>query len=332
MTGTAYARIRRGQMAADSFTQISNRLFRDPRIGFKAKGIFGLISTHRDGYGINPKRLAEQSTDGLSAIRAGLRELETFGYLVRSQERRPDGTLGPVEYLITDMPDGQTPSSQPVSENPPPVPTSGDARICRSRPVTGFPHADKPHAENRTPKNNKNKNTSGKNTNPTSPTVPHAPPGSRTRRGADGGGGEGALAPGTATAGQQLLWEISDSVATLALPAATVRRLGGHLDELLARGWTASRLRTVLTLDIEDAAHPRTVLAWRIDDLLATPVPAACLPRPARILDPAPIHHECPGNDGLCGRPVRAGEHLCGACRSGAAANDPHPVGAANPR
>ena len=52
-------RIQRGPMAADRFTQISNALFRDPRITFKAKGIFGLISTHREGFGLSIRSIAK---------------------------------------------------------------------------------------------------------------------------------------------------------------------------------------------------------------------------------------------------------------------------------
>ncbi|WP_052441086.1 helix-turn-helix domain-containing protein [Streptacidiphilus anmyonensis] len=140
-TTAPFARIRRGTMAADRFTQIANDLFRDPRLSFKAKGIFGLLASHRDGYGTTPRRLAEQSTDGLDAIKTGLQELERHGYLVRHQERRPNGTLGPVEYLITDTPEPLPPSSLPVTENPPPVPTSGKTRNRRSQPVTDYPLA-----------------------------------------------------------------------------------------------------------------------------------------------------------------------------------------------
>jgi hypothetical protein len=126
----------------------------------------------------------------------------------------------------------------------------------------------------------------------------------------------GFPAPGSASPGQQLLWQVADEVAALTLPPATVRRLGAAVDELLDRGWTRQRLLTALTVDTDGLAHPRSVLAWRIDDLLATPVPSA--PQPAGPLPARAdhgVHRECPGDDGLCGRPLPAGEQLCSTCR-----------------
>nr|WP_093694710.1 hypothetical protein [Streptomyces sp. 2231.1] len=106
------AQIRRGAMAADRFTQIANSLFRDVRLSYKAKGIFGCISTHRDGWQITLAHLATVGPDGREAVRAGLKELEWYGYLVRERLRRPNGTFGPVVYMITDRPaalDGAAP-------------------------------------------------------------------------------------------------------------------------------------------------------------------------------------------------------------------------------
>ena len=45
-------------MAADQFTQIANALFRDARLSFKAKGLYGLLSTHRNGWRITVTALA----------------------------------------------------------------------------------------------------------------------------------------------------------------------------------------------------------------------------------------------------------------------------------
>ncbi|MER8062598.1 hypothetical protein [Streptomyces sp. NPDC094022] len=91
-------------MAGGQFTQIANGLFRDPRISYKAKGIFGHISTHRNGWKITLAHLVAAGPDGRDAVRAGLNELERHGYLVRERLRRPNGMLGEVVYSITDHP------------------------------------------------------------------------------------------------------------------------------------------------------------------------------------------------------------------------------------
>ncbi|MGW2555940.1 hypothetical protein [Streptomyces sp. NPDC001635] len=80
------AGIRRGAMAADRFTQIRNGLFRDPKISYRAKGVFGLISTHRDGWRVSVAELARQGPEGKDAVTVALKELERHGYLVRERE------------------------------------------------------------------------------------------------------------------------------------------------------------------------------------------------------------------------------------------------------
>ncbi|WP_338017830.1 hypothetical protein [Streptomyces adustus] len=113
------AGVRRGVMAADQFTQIANGLFRDPRLFLKAKGIFGLISTHRDGWRMSVTDLARRSRDGEAAVKSGLKELEQHGFLLRERERRSDGTFGAAAYFITDLPSLQNSRSQPMSDFPP---------------------------------------------------------------------------------------------------------------------------------------------------------------------------------------------------------------------
>ena len=164
--------IRRGPMAADvfeqQFTQIHNAVFRDRRMSFKAKGIFGLISTHRDGYGLSIESIVSSSTDGVAAVRTGLKELEKFGYLVRRQERldgpttdRPNakkGSFGQIEYFITDMPDGLTITLPPPAggqpQNPSSAPSFGNrtteeaAQTTRSTPSCDFPPTEEPRTGN----------------------------------------------------------------------------------------------------------------------------------------------------------------------------------------
>ncbi|MER5556166.1 hypothetical protein ABT001_31620 [Streptomyces sp. NPDC002793] len=129
--------IRRGPMAADAFrahfTQIHNALFRDRRLSFKAKGIFGLISTHRDGFGVNRASIAGFSTDGIAAVSSGLKELVALGYLQRGRTRNAAGHLGEAEYFITDMPDGLILTFDPGSDPLDQAPQAGD-ETCRSKP------------------------------------------------------------------------------------------------------------------------------------------------------------------------------------------------------
>lgn len=172
-------------MAADAigrhFTQISNSLFRDPRISGLAKATFGLISTHRDGYGISVEAIARHMKEGRDAIRKALRELERCGYLVRVQTRDPEtGRLGAAVYRITDMPTGLDISEPapypdapphggaPLAENQPTGVTCGnaatDGRFRRSAPLAENPSTATPTTVNPTPKKTNLKNTSRKNT------------------------------------------------------------------------------------------------------------------------------------------------------------------------
>jgi hypothetical protein len=112
-------------MAGDAFTQIRNAVFRDPRLSAKAMGIFGNISTHRDGWGVTAEAMSRQMRDGVNSIKSGLRELETYGYLKRTRERREDGTLGGAVYFITDQPEAfpdepelEKPRSSPANDLP----------------------------------------------------------------------------------------------------------------------------------------------------------------------------------------------------------------------
>lgn len=151
MAITYRSRIERGPMAADRFTQISNALFRDNRISLKAKGLFGLISTHSDGYGLTVSRIRKWCKEGRDAIRAALEELEVFGYLEREQMHDDEGKFDGVVYRITDMP---AHLYELFGEDAPQLPTR--ARNSSSEPMSGFPTTGNPAPENPTPKKNNN--------------------------------------------------------------------------------------------------------------------------------------------------------------------------------
>lgn len=173
----SYAEVRRGRMAADKvegrFTRINNDLFRDHRLTGTAKAVFGLISTHRDGYGISVESLCSDGTrpgmkEGPSAVKAALRCLEKYGYLIRCRERNEDGTWGKSYYEITDMPDGfelRIEAPTPDIEPEDPAQTRRSEPEVENPPVDN-PPADEPPVANRPYKKTNRKNHQAKNDSP----------------------------------------------------------------------------------------------------------------------------------------------------------------------
>ncbi len=222
------AGIRRGVMAADQFTQIANGLFRAPRLSFKAQGIFGLISTHRDGWRMSIPDLARRSRDGEAAVKSGLKELEKHGFLLRERERNPDGTLGAAAYFITDLPSLQN---------------------SRSQPMSGFPPVDNPTSVNRLTKNTNRKKTNKQNTS----TVPPCDRSDVTRRPEGTDRPDAPASPPAALPademhpGIQLLLEVGASRPELLLTGKVLTDQGRVVTVMLEAGWSSEQLRHVIT-------------------------------------------------------------------------------------
>jgi len=144
----------RRKMSADRFTQIANAFFRDPNLSAKAKGIFGLISTHASGWNITVESLMGDMKDGRDAIRAGLKELEESGYLVRERIRSESGTLtGATVYVVSDVPM----SDSPTSENPTLAVTRENDASPQVSTYVGKSNVGESPTKNTTPKNTSEK-------------------------------------------------------------------------------------------------------------------------------------------------------------------------------
>ncbi|MER8226107.1 hypothetical protein ABTZ58_37420 [Streptomyces sp. NPDC094143] len=304
------AGIRRGVMAADQFTQIANALFRDGTLSFKAKGLFGLLSTHREGWRMTVTDIARAGRDGESAVRTGLKELHSHGFLVRERERGPHGTLGAAAYVITDLP---------------------AARSSRSQPESGYPRVDDPTLADRPLKNTNRKKTTQPKTRPLPPAARparsriQAPPPSRT-----------APAPTDLTPGVRLLLEIGARRPELLLTGQALADQGTAVSAMLKAGWTRVQLNHVIsarplpspirtTLGAIIAARLRAAQAYpppaTVTEHHATPAghpvekhPTTPTSAAARTVSEALAYRalvECAG----CGVPGTApGENLCPAC------------------
>jgi len=310
---TSPAGIRRGVMAADRFTQIANAFFRDTRLSFKAKGLFGLLSTHRNGWRMTVADIARRGRDGEVAVKSGLRELERQGFLYRTRERNPDGTLGQALYVITDLPALQNPSSPPES---------------------GFPGLVEPTLADPGTKNTIVKKTNKQNTRPLRPRLSDAP---RTAGRADRPhlptSPPAAPAADEMHPGIQLLLELGAVRPELLLTGKALTGQGRVATVMLEAGWSREQLRHVIAA--RPLPHPvRTtvgaIIAARLRAAQAYPPPAAAaghhdepawdarplaaIPTAASTVSEALAYRalvECAG----CGVPATApGEDCCPAC------------------
>lgn len=108
----------------DSYTAINNTVFFDNRLSYKAKGLLAQMLSIDS----NPKcsdvwdwsvgGLVSLASDGRSSVDSGIKELEEFGYLKRSQIRDSHGHMCGYSYDIYESPFTENPKTvNPKSEN-----------------------------------------------------------------------------------------------------------------------------------------------------------------------------------------------------------------------
>lgn len=73
----------------DNFTQVPNQIIEDPSLSWKAKGIYLYLISKPTDWEFYMNHLKKQSTDGVTALRKGIKELEDAGYLVREKKYDP---------------------------------------------------------------------------------------------------------------------------------------------------------------------------------------------------------------------------------------------------
>ncbi|MFI7008870.1 hypothetical protein [Streptomyces sp. NPDC050145] len=350
--------IRRGPMAIDvigaHYTTVFNQAIRDHRLSRRARGLLVELLSHRDGYGISLAMLIKAGPEGRDALRSALRELETFGYLVRERARAAGGQLGETRYFITDMPAGtelvglpaqavddasapmssrpaRSRRSAPESENPS---LEGPSQTRRSEPRSDFPTLAEPTLVNRPHKKNNLKKTNQQNTNPLPPSASRTPE-------STGGGTDGAAA----ARGEQTLLSIARHHPELHAALATGSTLADQaplVGRLLVGGVSREQIRETLTGRPYPPPQERThslaaLVAARLNQLalLAAAADQTHTPPPARtpgtppkagprlpVIDVAVRRHECEGQDGMCGVPVDAPGELCARCARPAPAED----------
>ena len=88
----------------ERFTALSNKIVRDDKLSWKARGIFLYLFSQSDDWDFYETEVVKHSTDGRDSLRSGLKELEDRGYIKRERIRNDKGQLMSSDWLLSDVP------------------------------------------------------------------------------------------------------------------------------------------------------------------------------------------------------------------------------------
>lgn len=74
-----------------NFTQVSNEVLRNDQMSLKLKGLFAYLWSKPENWDFSSERVAQENKDEVKSIQRALKELESFGYLIRT--KLPDGKM-----------------------------------------------------------------------------------------------------------------------------------------------------------------------------------------------------------------------------------------------
>lgn len=85
------------------FGAVPNDLLNNPDISFKAKGLYAYLNSKPDNWDFSVEGIAAQVKEGIDSVRAGIHELEKFGYLKRMKHQNEKGYWD-VDYMLFECP------------------------------------------------------------------------------------------------------------------------------------------------------------------------------------------------------------------------------------
>lgn len=109
-----------------NYVVVNNFICKDSRLSWKAKGIWLYAFSRPDDWTFRECDLINQSTDGRDSVRAGLKELQEFGYLIKEKQSRKDDKFSNAEWVFYETPQ----------------------ELKKSLPQTGFPSTENQTTEN----------------------------------------------------------------------------------------------------------------------------------------------------------------------------------------
>lgn len=83
----------RTKKGATLFTRIENSTLQDTRLSWKARGLLAYMLSKPDNFRFYLEELTKHAPDGLASVRAGIKELESLGYVKRFPNREKGKVL-----------------------------------------------------------------------------------------------------------------------------------------------------------------------------------------------------------------------------------------------
>ena len=100
-----------------NFTVIDNAIFKDHTLSLKATGLLCKMLSLPDNWEYSVQGLSKLTSDGISSITSGLKELTNAGYF-RREQRYKDGKFAGYEYIISETKKCDFPFTEnPITEN-----------------------------------------------------------------------------------------------------------------------------------------------------------------------------------------------------------------------
>jgi len=114
----------RGERPKTGWYALDRRIAEDSRLSWSARGLLIYLLVKPDHWQVSVAGLAKATRSsakptGRDGIYAILKELELAGYIDRQQSRRKDGTLGTIDYVVSETPLPDQPhTADPFTANP----------------------------------------------------------------------------------------------------------------------------------------------------------------------------------------------------------------------
>lgn len=134
---------------SNPYVIIDKRVLNDATLSWRAKGMLAYLLSLPDDWQIYQEELVTHSTDGITSLRSGLKELEDAGYLKRVQARDDKGRYVGWDYEVHEIPVGADNSpDNSTNSTESSMPTHGQTSTEMRFSKIGHSHLGQTHTTN----------------------------------------------------------------------------------------------------------------------------------------------------------------------------------------